>query len=71
VDNFIKSNITYIDKANFLVGFQGAFKEVIISKNTEAGFHSAGLVPFDPKEVISRMDIRFQSPLPAIGSFPP
>jgi hypothetical protein len=71
VDNFIKSNITYIDKANFLVGFQGAFKEAIISKNTEAGFRGAGLVLFDPKEVISRMDIRLQSPSSAIGSSPP
>jgi hypothetical protein len=58
VDNFIKSNITYIDKASFLVGFQRAFKEAIISKNTKAGFRGAGLVLFDPEEVISRMDIR-------------
>jgi hypothetical protein len=71
VDNFIKSNITYIDKASFLVGFQRAFKEAIISKNAKAGFRSAGLVLFDPEEVISRMDICLQSPLPAIGLSPP
>jgi hypothetical protein len=68
VDNFIKSNITYIDKANFLVGFQGIFKKAIISKNTKTGFYSTRLVLFDPKEVISRIDIRLQSPLPTTRS---
>jgi hypothetical protein len=71
VDNFIKSNITYINKASFLVRFQRAFKEAITSKNTKAGFHSTGLVPFNSEEVISRMDIRLQSPSPTIRLSPP
>jgi hypothetical protein len=54
-----------------LVRFQGAFKEVIISKNTKARFHSTRLVLFDPKEVISKIDIRFQSSLPVIRLSPP
>jgi hypothetical protein len=71
VNSFIKASITYIGKTDFLVGFKEAFKQAITSSNAKAGFRGAGLVPFNPQEVILKMDIRLRSPSSTTGSSPP
>lgn len=71
IDEFIKSNITHIDKSDFLTAFSPAFKTAITAKNAKAGFEGTGLVPFNPQEVISKLDIRLRTPLPTPGSSPP
>ena len=36
-------------------------------KNIKGGFRGAGLVPFDPENVLSRLDVRSRTPSPVEG----
>ena len=51
-------NIIYISKLEFLCAFREAFFASIIEKNIQGGFAGAGLVPYDPERVISKLDVR-------------
>ena len=64
IEGFIKSFINHITKAEFLVAFHAAFSKVFILKNVKAGFKGAGLVPFDPDRVISKLDVKLSTPSP-------
>jgi hypothetical protein len=59
---FIKARINYITKVEFFLAFIVVCKESIIAKNVQARFRGAGLVPFDPQVVISKLDVRLQTP---------
>jgi hypothetical protein len=58
---FIKAHITHITKLEFFIAFQAAYSKTMTSKNIKAGFHDAGLVPFDLQAVISRLDVRLRT----------
>jgi hypothetical protein len=62
LDVFIKTHITHITKIEFFIAFQAAYNKTMILKNIKAGFHGAGLVPFDPQAVISRLDVKLKTP---------
>ena len=38
--------------------FKAAYNKIIIFKNIKSGFRGTSLVPFDPKVVILRLDIK-------------
>jgi hypothetical protein len=61
---FIKAHITHITKLEFFIAFRAAYSKTMTSKNIKAGFRDAGLVPFDPQAVISRLDVRLRTPTP-------
>jgi hypothetical protein len=46
------------------MAFYIAYTQSIISQNAKAGFRGAGLVPFDPQEVIAKLDVRLRTPEP-------
>jgi hypothetical protein len=71
LEELMKSNITHVDKADFFTMFQPAFKAAITAKNAKGGFEGAGLVPFNPDQVISKLDIRIHTPSPSCSSSPP
>jgi len=50
-------NITYISKLEFLCTFKEAFFALITKNNIQGGFAGAGLVPYDPERVISKLDV--------------
>ena len=68
IETFIKAHINHITKVEFFLAFKAAFKESITAQNAQAGFRGAGLVPFDPQAVISRLDVRLQTPSPELPS---
>jgi hypothetical protein len=70
IDELIKANQTHIAKEDFLASFRRAFPVAITSKNAKAGFSATGLVPFNPAEVILKLDIRLQTPSPTSSSPP-
>ena len=57
-------NIIHINKLEFLYRFKEAFFTLITEKNIQGGFAGAGLIPYDPKRVISKLDIRIRTPTP-------
>ncbi len=48
----------------FFLAFAAVYKELITVQNAQAGFRGAGLVPFDPQAVISKLDVRLRTPSP-------
>ena len=56
--------ITHITKEDFFDAFVEAFYASITANNIQAGFRAAGLVPFDPESVVSRLDPKPITPSP-------
>ena len=48
----------------FRSAFFTAFEAAMTEKNIQGAFRGAGLIPFDPKGVLSRLDIRPRTPPP-------
>jgi hypothetical protein len=64
-----RSTVDYvIAKKNFLTLFKNTVFEIFTHRNIQLGFKEAGIVPFDPVSVISKLDIRLRTPTPP-GSF--
>jgi len=57
-------NIIYISKLEFLYAFREAFFASITKNNIQGGFTGAGLIPYDPERVISKLDIYIRTPIP-------
>ncbi len=49
----------------FFLAFAAAYKESITAQNAQAGFRGAGLVPFDPQAVLSKLDVKLRTPEPS------
>ena len=62
---FIKIYINYITKVEFFLAFAAVYKESMTAENAQAGFRRAGLVPFDPQAVLSKLDIKLRTPTPS------
>jgi hypothetical protein len=56
--------ITHIIKDDFLATFLKAFNASMTSTNIQAGFRATRLVPYDPKLVINRLNLKPATPSP-------
>lgn len=66
IELYIKAHINHITKVEFLIAFKTAFVKSITKQNVEAGFRGAGLIPFNPETVISKLDIKLRTPTPPL-----
>jgi hypothetical protein len=64
IETFIKAHINYITKVEFFLAFHAAYNQSITTQNAKSGFRGAGLVPFDPQVVISKLDVKLRTPTP-------
>jgi len=64
IKQLMRINIIYISKLKFLYRFREALFTLIIEKNIQGGFARAGLMPYNPERVISKLDIRIRTPTP-------
>ncbi len=64
IETFIKAHINHITKVEFFLAFTAAYKESMTAQNCRAGFRGAGLVPFDPQVVLSKLDVKLRTPTP-------
>jgi hypothetical protein len=64
IEGLMRAGITHITKADFLPAFFTAFKSSMTEQNIQGAFRGAGLIPFDPKSVLSRLDVRLRTPSP-------
>ena len=62
VDSQVKLSISRIDKCDFLAAYPRARKVAFKSQTIINSFAAAGLVPFDPIRVVSKLDIRLHTP---------
>ncbi|KAG6980848.1 hypothetical protein FocnCong_v007738 [Fusarium oxysporum f. sp. conglutinans] len=65
IEHLIRSSITHISKTEFFPAFYAAFQATVTEKNIKGGFKGAGLVPFDPESVVSKLDVQLRTPTPA------
>jgi len=70
VEDLVRARLTHVSKEDFLPAFQKAFQLAMTESNVQAGFQGAGLVPYDPETVISKLDVRLSTPTPE-NSLPP
>jgi hypothetical protein len=61
IETFIKAYINHITKAEFFLAFTTAYKA---AQNAQAGFRGAGLVPFNPQAVLSKLDVKLRTSTP-------
>ena len=59
-----RASIKHITKDDFFPAFKAAFELVFTEKNIKSSFRGAGLVPWDPEVVISKLDIRLRTLTP-------
>ena len=71
VEDLMRNRITHITKTEFLPCFIAAFNATITESNIQGGFRGAGLVPFDPEAVISKLDVRLRTPTPPLPETTP
>ena len=64
IETFIKTHINHVTKVEFFLAFKAAYVESMTVQNAQAGFRGAGLVPFDPQAVISKLDVKLRTPTP-------
>ncbi|KAF4417492.1 hypothetical protein FACUT_12155 [Fusarium acutatum] len=65
IEQLIRRSITHISKTEFFPAFYAAFQLTMTESNIKGGFRGAGLAPFDPEAVISKLDVQLQTPTPA------
>jgi hypothetical protein len=63
--------ITYITKLEFLPCFKRAFDAAITPSNIQGGFRGAGLVLFNPEQVIIALDVQLRTPSPPLPNNEP
>jgi hypothetical protein len=63
IETFIKAHINHITKVEFFLAFQTAYIESMTVQNCQAGFRGAGLVPFNPQAVLSKLDVKLRTPV--------
>ena len=64
IEDLMRAHVTHIAKTDFLSAFHAAFQAAITEKNIKGGFRGAGVVPFDPESVLSRLDVKLRTPSP-------
>jgi hypothetical protein len=64
IEHLMRRNIAHISKATFFTAFYAAHQAAITESNIKGGFRGAGLAPFDPENVISKLDVQLRTPTP-------
>jgi hypothetical protein len=60
----MKCAMHHITKLEFLSAFKIAHFQAIRLENIQASFRVAGLIPFNPEAVLSKLNIRFKTLIP-------
>lgn len=56
--------VTKVDKPAFIKAYKKAYDKVFVKNNILSAFKGAGLVPLDPEEVLSKLDVKLRTPTP-------
>jgi hypothetical protein len=64
VESLMRDHIHHITKLEFLPAFKAAFDRSFTSVNICSAFRGAGLVPYQPEVVLSKLDVQLRTPTP-------
>jgi hypothetical protein len=68
IENWMRNGINHIDKDDFLSIYPSTRAETFTIENIKAGFAATGVIPWDPKRVISKLNIRLHTSTPRPSS---
>jgi hypothetical protein len=71
VEGYMRMGINHIDKDDFTVLYQQACMTSFSLTTILSGFRATGLVPFDPDQVLSQLDVRLWTPSPLLPTQAP
>jgi hypothetical protein len=64
IEELIRMHINHVSNLEFLCAFREAFFASMTEKNIQGGFAGAGLIPYDPERVLSKLDVKLRTPTP-------
>ncbi|RYC80031.1 hypothetical protein BFJ63_vAg17088 [Fusarium oxysporum f. sp. narcissi] len=64
IEHLIRCSITHVSKTEFFPAFHAAHEATMTERNIRGAFKGAGLVPLDPENVISKLDVQLRTPTP-------
>ena len=64
IEDLMRMHINHVSKLEFLCAFRKAFFASMTEKNIRGGFIGAGLVPYNPERVLSKLDVKLRTPTP-------
>jgi hypothetical protein len=65
VEDLMRDYVMHITKDDFFPAFHAAYDIAMTESNIQGGFRGAGLVPLDPKRVLSKLDLMIRTPTPS------
>ena len=65
INLFIRASINHITKSEFFIAYLAAHNAIFTETNMKAGFREAGISPWNPDSVISKLDVRIRTPTPS------
>jgi DDE superfamily endonuclease len=66
IETPVRNRINHITKLEFLPAFKEAFRAALTEQNIKSGFRATGLVPYDPDNVLSHLDLRLRTSTPPL-----
>lgn len=60
----MRLGVNRIDKLDFLIAYPQARTDAFKSETIQNSFRTAGLVPFNPEPVLSKLNIQLRTPTP-------
>ncbi|KAJ3542019.1 hypothetical protein NM208_g4316 [Fusarium decemcellulare] len=64
IEHLMRCSVTHISKTEFFPAFYAAHQATMTERNIRSAFRGAGLVPLDPENVISKLDVQLRTPTP-------
>jgi hypothetical protein len=64
IERLIRRSVTHVTKTEFLPAFYTAHQAAMTESNIRGGFRGAGIYPFNPENVISKLDVQLRTPTP-------
>ncbi|KAJ3534342.1 hypothetical protein NM208_g7577 [Fusarium decemcellulare] len=64
IERLIRCSITHVSKTEFFPAFHAVHEATMTERNIRGAFKGAGLVPLDPENVISKLDVQLRTPTP-------
>jgi hypothetical protein len=64
IEEYIRNGLNHINKADFLTAYTIARNKSISTNTVRNGFLATGLIPFDPEQVLLRLNTQLRTPTP-------
>lgn len=66
IETFTQNRLNHITKLEFLSVFKEAFKATSTKQNIKSGFRATGLVPYEPTNVLTHLELNLRTRTPLV-----